>query len=306
MLEGIGRSPYSFTPLGITTNMILVGTSLIGTELSRSLLVNSIARRRPNLAIGLTTAFFTVLSLPLAKVSVLQTGIDFIKFTGGLLLPSISENALVSYLAYLGGPLPAMIYRGVLQAFFWFCPFLPDLTWATRALLYSFTPILSLAVIHYVYSKESREHRRKSLDRENDVLSWTAISIISVLLVWFSLGIFPLYPSVILSDSMQPGIKKGDIVLIKKVKDAEREIRLGDIVQFRVEQNYITHRIIEIREIKGVKLYTTKGDANRAPDPELVHPEQVKGKVIYVVPKIGWAALFLKTLVQEMNLKAQN
>jgi len=58
----------------------------------------------------------------------------------------------------------------------------------------------------------------------------------------------------------------------------------------------IIHRVVEVRE-EG---FVTKGDANRHPDPEVVHPDQIRGKVIFTIPKIGWIPLALKELIHRM------
>ena len=42
-------------------------------------------------------------------------------------------------------------------------------------------------------------------------------------------------------------------------------------------------------------MFYTKGDNNSAVDFEPVHPEQVKGKIIKVIPKVGWPTLLIKT-----------
>ena len=38
----------------------------------------------------------------------------------------------------------------------------------------------------------------------------------SVAIIWFAVGLFPLYPSVILTGSMEPDIMPGDVVLVAK------------------------------------------------------------------------------------------
>ena len=45
--------------------------------------------------------------------------------------------------------------------------------------------------------------------------------VTGVLIIWFAVGLFPIYPSVIITGSMEPLIKPGDIVLLKKT-DGER------------------------------------------------------------------------------------
>lgn len=293
MIDGFGRSPYSFAPIGILSNILFVGAGLAGAELSRAYLINSFAGRRAVLTIGLVSLFFTVLHLPLNKVLGLRTGLEFTKFTGSVFFPTLSENVLASYLAYLGGPAPALLYLGALKTFHWFCPVLPDLSWVTKTLIGSFVPVFSLILVQRLYLTESREMKRSGAARENPT-GWIVTSTASVLLIWFSVGVFPLYPSVILSGSMEPGIKKGDIVLVKKM--AGDEVKTGDIIQFKQGKIKITHRVVEIREGQGARVYRTKGDANSGPDPEPVHPQQVEGRVVQVVPKLGWVTLVIKTM----------
>lgn len=54
---------------------------------------------------------------------------------------------------------------------------------------------------------------------------------------------------------------------------------------------YVTHRIIFADE-NG---YTTKGDANPSPDPEIVQRAQVVGKVVWVIKGAGTALDFLRS-----------
>lgn len=57
----------------------------------------------------------------------------------------------------------------------------------------------------------------------------------------------------------------------------------------------VIHRVIEVREGGGGSIeYITKGDANEAPDSDPVKPEQVRGRVIGVVPDVGGVSLWLK------------
>ncbi|OPX89158.1 signal peptidase I [Pelotomaculum sp. PtaB.Bin117] len=293
MVEGFGKSPSSFTLLGITSNIVYVSSFLAGMEIARAYLIHRLVKRCLHLKLGLLVVFFTVLNIPFSMLTGFRTGFEFAKVAGSVILPGLAENAAASYLAYLGGPLPALIYRGALQAFQWFCPVLPDPSWTTKALLGTFIPGFSLFMFHRLYLLESRDLRRSKAAQENPA-GWIITSVASVLLVWFSVGIFAYYPSVILSGSMMPGIKRGDIVLLRKITGDE--VRIGDVIHFHRDKMLITHRVLEIKEDHGVKVFRTKGDNNSGPDPELVSPQQVKGKVIFVIPKIGWATLLVKML----------
>lgn len=95
------------------------------------------------------------------------------------------------------------------------------------------------------------------------------------------------YPmAAITSGSMWPMLKKGDIVLIKGVKD-KKDIKKGDIVVYKNERGFTIHRVIETRETELV----TKGDANNISDAPISY-EDLIGKAVNFnnkVFKIPWA-----------------
>ena len=66
----------------------------------------------------------------------------------------------------------------------------------------------------------------------------------------------------VVSPSMEDTIMTGDMIFVNMNED---HFVVGDIITFRQpteESVIITHRIIEINEIDGVKYYTTQGDNN--------------------------------------------
>lgn len=107
----------------------------------------------------------------------------------------------------------------------------------------------------------------------------------------------PLYGAyVIVSGSMEPIIKIKDAVLIRRV-DPE-DIKVGDVVTYRsMDQSYygilITHRVVNIKEENGQKIYVTKGDHNQTVDRSPIVAEQIYGKVVMRIPKIGYIKYFL-------------
>ena len=107
----------------------------------------------------------------------------------------------------------------------------------------------------------------------------------------------PLYSAyVIVSGSMEPIIKIKDAVLIKRV-DPDK-IKKGDVVTYRsMDEMYygilITHRVIDIKEENGKKVFITKGDHNETPDRSSVDGGQIYGKVVMRIPKIGYLKYFL-------------
>lgn len=151
LFTGFGRSPYSFTPLGIAVNALYLSTGLLGVELSRAYLMKSYGLRRPILTLGVVTLLYTLINTPLFRILGLLSPGDALKtvsYLGSDLLPTLTENLLTSYLALLGGPIASLAYRGPLGAFRWFVPILPDLTWGFKALLGVVPPTLGYLYVN--------------------------------------------------------------------------------------------------------------------------------------------------------------
>lgn len=76
----------------------------------------------------------------------------------------------------------------------------------------------------------------------------------------------------VMTGSMEPNIHVGDYLLVKK----SNEYKEGDIITFKKDGYYITHRIVEINEATVI----TKGDANNINDEE-INKSDIVGKYIF-------------------------
>ena len=103
------------------------------------------------------------------------------------------------------------------------------------------------------------------------------------------------------SNSMEPELMVGDIILIKDT-DIE-EIKEGDIISYRGEKGsyagkIITHMVLTaptFSEADGIYYLTTAGIIEGAhADPE-IKETQVIGKLVCVVPLLGWLYNFFTT-----------
>jgi len=87
------------------------------------------------------------------------------------------------------------------------------------------------------------------------------------------------------------GFNKGDIMILYSPKNAE----LGDVIVYLVPQrpDPIIHRVVEIGEEDGTRLFWTKGDhncdvgsfENHIPDRNVI------GKAVWRVPLLGWVKI---------------
>lgn len=101
-------------------------------------------------------------------------------------------------------------------------------------------------------------------------------------------SLFGYAPLTVLSGSMEPALSAGDLVVIHRAQQYET----GEIITFAQRDGVlVTHRIVA-QEAEG---YRTQGDANNTPDEELVTLRQIKGRVVWTIPYLGKAMLFLRT-----------
>ena len=295
-LAGFGRSPYASDPLGIITNIFYVGTALVAIELSRAYLINRFTKRHVTFVVASVAFFITVISINTSTWASVGGGESAITFLGGTWLPLLTKNLLASFLAYLGGPLPAMAYMGILLAFEWFSPLLPDLSPAMIALFGTVAPIVGFTIIQYgLLPYYARIRSRRPVMKKSASalpLGWIATGIFSVVIIWFALGLFSIWPTVIYSGSMNPAIRVGDIVVVSEMNSDD--IGVGDVIAYRLAESTTIHRIVDVKTQEGRIEFITQGDANNSPDPEPVQQGQVLGKVVFTIPKIGWAAVGIK------------
>ena len=94
------------------------------------------------------------------------------------------------------------------------------------------------------------------------------------------------------SGSMEPTIMTGDVILIKVMETYGEK----DVVTFKEQgERIVTHRILKETEKEGSVEFITKGDANRSIDNDIVKPENIIGKVMFIVPKLGLLATCVRT-----------
>lgn len=117
----------------------------------------------------------------------------------------------------------------------------------------------------------------------------------ALLSTFFSVGIlghWNVYTNI--STSMEPTIERGDLTIVKR--QDMNTYQVGDIVSYYAKINgnveVVTHRIHRI----GGTVYITKGDNNKTPDKEYLRPRLIIGKVVAVIPYLGYWVMLLKSI----------
>lgn len=128
--------------------------------------------------------------------------------------------------------------------------------------------------------------------------------ISSALIIWKALMCITGSESpvvVVLTGSMEPGFKRGDILFLHMNNDP---VRAGEIIVYNIDGRSIpiVHRVIKVHERKDTREVNilTKGDANPDDDIGLYAPGQrwleqhhVMGKAVGILPYVGWVTIIM-------------
>ncbi|WP_159721169.1 signal peptidase I [Enterococcus sp. CSURQ0835] len=152
------------------------------------------------------------------------------------------------------------------------------------------------------------------MNKFDQILKWTARFFIILLVPLLLTNLFLIYqsyaqpdrapnafgitPLIVQSGSMDDGskraIKVGDLMLVKN-KTQQEKYHNQDVITFKSGNSYVSHEVITIKVDDGITTYQTKGRANNAPDQEFVKENQILGKNLKTIPKLGDFLLFLQT-----------
>lgn len=293
LLNSFGKSPYGNRIIITLANLFYVITMLVGFEISRAYFGFLFGKRNPILCLVIISIVYTFLGIPFNQFVQVNGVPGLFELFGNQVFPGFSENILATFLAMMGGPAAALAYRGVLLLFEWLPPILPNLSWQVTAFLGTLIPLIALFFINNQYStlenkKEKQESRKNSKGTYTD---WILVFVFAVGLIWFNTGMLGVRPFLINGNSMYPVYSTGDIVITREVP--VDSIKVNDIIRYELFDNFIVHRVLEIRPGSDGRLeFITRGDNNNSDD-QPVYAEQIQGRVIFNLPKVGLISIFL-------------
>ena len=90
----------------------------------------------------------------------------------------------------------------------------------------------------------------------------------------------------VMSGSMEPELSVDDVIIVKSYD----EYKVGDVVVFQQGRSLTVHKIIAVNGDNVL----TKGTANNTPDSP-IKTADIKGKVIYDIPKLGAAVSIIRS-----------
>lgn len=107
------------------------------------------------------------------------------------------------------------------------------------------------------------------------------------------------------SGSMTPAIETGDVVVTRPISPLSA--RVGDIVTFVDPEGtgkLFSHRVQSVRAAGENVAFVTRGDANTSTEHWRVPADGSIGKVVYRIPKVGYALAWIDTPAARLALIA--
>lgn len=300
LLKQLKASPYDLSLFGIFHNLAIAFPAVIAKEMIRAYSIGTIwkytVHRRFHLII--LTVFFALIELKPLPLSQLQNLEKVVIFLSSELGVTFALSTLATVLIFYGNASSGILFFLILEGFLKLFPFVPELPWlATAAIGIVFPVVFSM----FIMDSCKNELENKGAKNTGGDVSYLIALFLSVLFSWFCVGVFSVYPSIILTGSMEPQIKPGDMVIIQKMKTEEdiNHLKEGDIINYKRQNITITHRIQKVNIDKaGNRSFITKGDNNSSADDIEVLPNDIKGIIIGNIPKIGFPILLIKSTDQ--------
>lgn len=303
IIDGYAGNPYDTSIKGIFINLVSLLPLYYLFECLRNEILGRADKRHQNRLLYAVVIVFACAWLnwkAILAVDIHSTE-ALVKLLATTVVPEFIKQYYLCVLVTTAGVEWAFMTQLAMTCGIFFFPVLPDLKWITEALLNNLFPLFSAVGLgNAVLIKENRGKRIAK--EEGSLTTWLLTCMLSIAMVWFSVGVFPLYPTVVLTGSMEPVYYPGDMLMLKRT--AIDQLKIGDVVQYQSGSISIIHRIIAIQADGSL---VTQGDNNNAADIEPVKAEQIKGKVLSAVPKLGMPVLLMRSADKtELNEVKQN
>ena len=295
-LKGFAYNPYDSSIRGIITNLWTFLPVLVIREYVRYYMINNCDKKKILWWTLWISLMLTLVELNVYKFeSYFETPLSTVEFVMESFLPALLTNLYLTYICYFSGYTTSIIYALLPQLALYVLPILPDIDWATLAILNSAIPFFSYIYINYSINKMDKTLNRKDV-KTVGLKGWLSMIAIVILMICFGTGVFPIEPLVIASNSMAPEFYRGDIVIIFDTD--VKKVKKGDIIRYRMDGYYVVHRVVKIEEDEyGTRTFIMKGDNNDDIDLYPVRENQFAGTIKYEIPYLGYPTLILGELL---------
>jgi signal peptidase len=290
MLSGYTSNPYSTEISGLVINFFSILFLVCLKEYLRYILINVNIRKYKKIYYSFIFILFLLSDINFTNVFTDQ---NIIGVVAEYLTVPVTFNLFMMYLAYICNYKGPVIARAIIVLPSLIFSVVPDYNWFIITLFNSFYCLVTYVILQSAIDK--KEHNFTESTPKHHLYRWVIMLLITFFIITFGVGLWWIKPIVILTGSMVPDIKPGDMTLIRKCNIDE--VVVGDIVAYNLEDFTVVHRVISITNDHDVITLITKGDANKVADKKAVTKEQFVGKLQLNIPYVGYPAYLLRNIV---------
>ncbi len=296
LITGYTRLPYARTVTGVLKNILQYVFPIVSMEYLRQCFINRSGKNKILLII--ITGIFAAINITLQTYNFSIVVVDDVfDLLFSIVIPEIAKSMLLSYLTYRSDFVASLIYAIVPAMLMYIIPILPDLNWFLDGSLQLILAFVVYFVCNQFYvSKYEIKTKRKKV-----YISLLPLLVIVIPIIILISGVFKYQLLAVLTNSMKPVYSRGDAILIEHLdEDEKQDLKEGDIIVFIYHDRRVLHRIVEIDEsISGVRTYKTKGDNLETEDAWVIKDQDIEGKYIATVPKIGYPSVWISEFTME-------
>lgn len=299
LFSGFVKSSYSLSFINIIKNTFPVISLILISELMRYVLFNKTKRNLPCLIIG-CLLFVMVDVNTMVHIYDVKTALGITKMICLVVFPSITKNIFLTYLTMKVGYKNGIIYRLITELSTYLLPIFPDFGEYINVLLKTVLPIALMARLNNMFNYYSVRKIKDSRYNNRKLVLYSVITFALLTIVLLTSGLFTYQALTIGSGSMSPAIEKGDVIILKSMKNEEaRKIKKGDVLVYNHDNKIIVHRVIKKSNNGETISFKTKGDYNNAKDSWIVKQEDVIGIVKFRIRWVGMPTVALNELLNK-------
>ncbi len=221
----------------------------------------------------------------------LDSKFEIIRFIALTLLPIIARNASYSYISRKMGYKPIIIFDLIFTLYPYLIPIIPNPNEYLVSIIYLLVPIIFAFRMLKFFDKKEDYHLPSDYYKKK-FKGAIIPALIIIVLVYFYSGYFRFYAIAIASGSMEPEIKKGDVVIVDR-NYSYVDLEEGQVIAFKKDNIIVVHRIVKKMKLENSYIYYTKGDANDNIDDLIINQSMVIGKVDYKLSYIGYPTVWI-------------
>lgn len=294
LFTGFAKTIYSFGFTNLIYNIIPTLIYIVLMEFIRSIYIN---RSNNNKIIIVLSCIVFIIYDSFSKFYLYNLSVsdDLYEYIGLVILVSIARNIFLSILCSKSNVINCIIYRIITELYIFVVPIVPNFGPYINSVLEITLPLIIGLIL---MSPSKRILPSPNITKRGRISSIVVVSIL-LLIILLNSGLIKYQMFVIGSNSMNPYIYRGDVIIARRTNSKEiKQIKKGEILVFRYDKKIVSHRVYKIITRNNKLYFRTKGDNNDQVDDNLAKESDVIGTVSFRIKYIGLPSIWLREALE--------